>query len=42
MVLVDCNCGGARHLYPFQGKVYEMVEQTGTEQEKGNVWEMGG
>lgn len=42
MVLVACDCGGAYSLCPVQGKVYEMVEQTGTEQEKGDVWEMGG
>ena len=42
MVLVDCDCGGTHCFYPVQGKVYEMVERAEAEQEKGEVWEMGG
>ena len=42
MVLVDCDCGDTDHRYPVQGKVYEMVEQTGTGEEKRTAWEMGG
>ena len=42
MVLVACDCGGAHRLYPVQGKAYEMVERAEAEQEKGEVWEMGG
>ena len=42
MVLVACDRGGTYHRYPVQGKVYEMVEQTGTGKEKRTAWEMGG
>ncbi len=42
MVLVAFDCGGAYPLYPVQGKVHEMVEQTGAGQEKETAWEMGG
>ncbi len=42
MVLVVCDCGGTYHRYPVQGKVYEMVEQTGTGKERRATWEMGG
>ena len=42
MVLVACDCGGAHRLYPVQGKAYGMVERAEAEQEKGEVWEMGG
>ena len=41
MVLVACDRGGTYHRYPVQGKVYEMVEQTGTGKEKRTAWEMG-
>ena len=34
MVLVAFDCCGAGDLHPVQGKVYEMVEQTGTGEEK--------
>ena len=42
MVLVACDRGSTYHRYPVQGKVYEMVEQTGTGKEKRTAWEMGG
>ena len=42
MVLVAYDCGCAHHHYPAQGKVYEMVEQTGTRKEKRSAWKMGG
>ena len=34
MVLVAFDCCSAGNLHPVQGKVYEMVEQTGTGEEK--------
>jgi hypothetical protein len=41
MVLVACYSGGSGGLHPIQGKVYEMVEQTGAGKEKGATWKMG-
>ena len=41
MVLVAFDCCGAGNLHPVQGKVYEMVEQTGTGEEEPDR-KMGG
>lgn len=41
MVLVAFDCCGAGDLHPVQGKVYEMVEQTGTGEEKEPDRKMG-
>ena len=41
MVLVAFDCCSAGNLHPVQGKVYEMVEQTGTGEEKEPDRKMG-
>ena len=41
MVLVAFDCCSAGDLHPVQGKVYEMVEQTGTGEEKEPDRKMG-
>ena len=41
MVLVAFDCCGAGDLHPVQVKVYEMVEQTGTVEEKEPDRKMG-
>lgn len=42
MVLVAFDCCGAGDLHPVQGKVYEVVEQTGAGEEKEPDRKMGG
>ena len=41
MVLVAYHFGSIGNLHPVQGKVYEMVEQTGTGEEKEPDRKMG-
>ena len=41
MVLVAGNRGGADHLHPFQGQVYEVVEQTPAGAEEQPAWKVG-